>query len=214
MKDKRMISELEKYMLDKRAYADVLKEPVREPLGLIEDLPKSRAIKAAEASEEFAEKRGKDIAKQAAREGSMLKNKALGKISSKMGGKGLARLAGLVAGPIGLLVSGGVEAADSPSAGPFQGSDDERLELMGLTKEALDEGSRVLQQQSMAAKKSKEREERAEKIRNEGLSEMIKDKARYQDVADSMDTRSVEEKEKDAERRKALMKLRSRIGPR
>jgi hypothetical protein len=197
MKEKRMITPFEKMMLEKGGYADSLKDiKMGQAAGVIDDLPKSAAVKAADAGAEFAEKRGKDLMKRAAKEGALLK------LGGKLGGKGLGKAAALaLTGPVGMMISGAAEAADSVPTGPEQGSIDAIIESPDYSAE---EKQRMIQDIKDKERIMMRKRALREKLRRpDALDEMNADVKRYKDIAEKMDPRSPEQLEAEAAERQA-----------
>lgn len=220
MKDKRMITPFEKLMLEKRAYADSLSKATPDAMDLVKDLPQSPAIKASEAGADFAEKRGKQLMSKAATEGASLRKGALSNLAKKLGGKGIGRVAGLAAGPIGLLLSGAAEAADSPSAGPEEGSRDSDIEARGLSKEDIEAGNAELLRQSREAEEKADFERRhkervqkgkllSEKAKEEGYLPHVRENLAMEDKIEEMYPTDMSEE--NIERNKEKMKMRHLI---
>lgn len=121
----------------------------------------------------------------------------LQKMTRPLASKGLSRAAGLALGPLGLLAS---EAADASELGPAKGSRDEIIESARPAEEkaALLRGLDTM-----------------EKTRRPDYMEDVNVMRRkVEDLIESQDTRSMEEKERDAEanlrKQQILRGLRSR----
>ena len=146
---------------------------------------------------EAAEEVGSRMVTPAELEKLAARKNILQKMTRPLASKGLSRAAGLALGPLGLLAS---EAADASELGPAKGSRDEIIESARPAEEkaALLRGLDTM-----------------EKTRRPDYMEDVDDMRRkVEDLIERQDTRSMEEKERDAEanlrKQQILRGLRSR----